>query len=115
VAGLLDFYKVPPERLVVVHDELDLPPGSLRVKFGGGDNGHNGLRSIRTAIATGDYFRVRVGIGRPGGQESASNHVLAPLGRRGVAALSPCVERAADAVDRLLRRGLEETQSLFNS
>ena len=115
VAGLLAFYKVPPERLVVVHDELDLPPGSLRVKFGGGDNGHNGLRSIRTSIATGDYFRVRVGIGRPGGQESASDHVLAPLGRAGVDALGRCAERAADAVESLLRRGLEETQSAFNA
>ena len=115
VAGLLNFYSIPTERLVVVHDELDLPPDSLRVKFGGGDNGHNGLKSIRASIGTGDYYRLRVGIGRPGGPGSASDYVLAPLRDADLTALGPRLEQAADAVESLLRRGLDETQSTFNS
>jgi PTH1 family peptidyl-tRNA hydrolase len=115
VAGLLAFYKIPPERLVVVHDELDLPPDSLRVKFGGGDNGHNGLRSIRASIGSGDFYRVRIGVGRPEDSRSASQHVLAPLDSAVLAAVAPCVERAGDAVERLLRSGLAETQRLFNT
>ena len=68
VSALLKFYKAEPERLIVVQDEIDLPYGELRVKFGGGDNGHNGLKSIRKSIGTGDYYRVRLGVGRPRGQ-----------------------------------------------
>ena len=69
VSTLAKYYDVEPEQLIVVQDEIDLPFGSLRVKFGGGDNGHNGLRDIRSALGTGDYFRVRIGIGRPGGAQ----------------------------------------------
>lgn len=115
VAGMLGFYKIPPERLVVVHDELDLPAESLRVKFGGGDNGHNGLRSLRSALGTGDYYRVRVGVGRPVGRRSASDHVLSPLNASDHAALALSAERAADAVEALLRNGLSRTQQDFNS
>ncbi len=68
VAALLAFYKIPPERLVVIHDELDIPFGAVRLKLGGGDNGHNGLRSITQALGTRDYYRVRFGIGRPPGR-----------------------------------------------
>jgi PTH1 family peptidyl-tRNA hydrolase len=115
VAGLLGFYKVPPERLVVIHDELDLPAASLRVKFGGGDNGHNGLRSLRSALGTGDYYRVRVGVGRPVGRQSASDHVLSRLNASDHEALVLSAERAADAVESLLREGLSRTQQEFNS
>ena len=114
VAGLLAFYKVSPERLVVVHDELDLPAESLRVKFGGGDNGHNGLRSIRSALGTGDYYRVRVGVGRPVGRQSASDHVLSPLSGDDRARLVLSAQRAADAAESLLRNGLSQTQQEFN-
>ena len=69
VSTLAKFYKVPPERIVAVHDELDIPFGALRIKLGGGDNGHNGLRSMRSSLGTGDFYRVRVGIGRPPGRQ----------------------------------------------
>src|SRR3712207_5726930 len=76
VASLLAFYKVPVERLVVVHDELDLPFGALRLKCGGGDNGHNGLRSVRSALGSGDFHRVRLGVGRPPGRQPTADYVL---------------------------------------
>jgi PTH1 family peptidyl-tRNA hydrolase len=74
--ALLSFFKVDPGRLVAVHDELDIPFDTMRVKFGGGDNGHNGLRSIRASLGTGDFFRVRVGIGRPPGRQDPADFVL---------------------------------------
>lgn len=114
VAGLLAFYKVPPERLVVVHDELDLPPGTLRMKRGGGDNGHNGLRSIRASLGTGDFVRVRVGIGRPPDKQSPSDYVLSPLGRAQVADLREQARAAADACEFLLRRGVEAAQNEYH-
>ena len=67
---------MPPERIVAVHDELDIPFGALRVKLGGGDNGHNGLRSVRSSLGTGDFYRVRVGIGRPPGRQDVADFVL---------------------------------------
>src|SRR5690606_15648206 len=76
VAALLRFYDVPPERLLVVHDELDLPPTTLRLKRGGGEGGHNGLKSISGSVGTRDYVRLRVGIGRPPGRMDAADFVL---------------------------------------
>src|SRR5260370_19281187 len=76
VAALRSFYKIPPERIVVVHDELDLPFGALRLKQGGGDNGHNGLRSVTAALGTPDYLQVRLGIGRPPGRMDPADFVL---------------------------------------
>ena len=76
VAALTAFYKVPPDRLVVIHDELDIPFGAVRLKLGGGDNGHNGLRSITQALGTRDYYRVRFGIGRPPGRMDPAAYVL---------------------------------------
>jgi PTH1 family peptidyl-tRNA hydrolase len=115
VGAVAGFYKVPPEHLVVVHDELDLPFDTLRVKHGGGDNGHNGLRSIRSALGTGDFYRVRVGIGRPPGRTAPADHVLSDYtaGERKVLPLQ--VDLAADAVESLVRDGLEATQSRYNS
>ena len=76
VASLKSFFKAPPERIVVVHDELDIPFGSVRLKLGGGDNGHNGLRSITSALGTRDYLRVRFGVGRPPGRQDPADFVL---------------------------------------
>ena len=76
VSTLAKFYKVAPDRIVAVHDELDLPFGTLRIKLGGGDNGHNGLRSMRASLGTGDFYRVRVGIGRPPGRQDPADFVL---------------------------------------
>jgi PTH1 family peptidyl-tRNA hydrolase len=115
VAALLAFYKVPAERLVVVHDEIDLPFGSLRVKFGGGDNGHNGLKSIRRSLGTGDFYRVRLGVGRPTGRMEAAAYLLTQFSSTERREVDVHVQRAADAVESLVTAGLERTQSLFNS
>ncbi|MGI8576895.1 MAG: aminoacyl-tRNA hydrolase [Nocardioidaceae bacterium] len=115
VASLLTFYRSEPDRLVVIHDELDLPYGDLRVKFGGGDNGHNGLKSIRQSVKTGDYFRVRVGIGRPSGQQDAADFVLSPFSAVERRNLADDVQRAADAVESLVTDGLDQTQTRYNS
>ncbi|GAA1835909.1 aminoacyl-tRNA hydrolase [Microlunatus capsulatus] len=115
VSRLLAYYKIAPDRLVVVHDELDLDPGQLRVKFGGGDNGHNGLRSIRSSTGTGDYFRVRVGVGRPPGRQDPADFLLSNFSAREREGLGVEVVRAADAVESLVQVGLERTQSAFNS
>lgn len=114
VANLLSFYKIEPERLVVIHDELDLPFGTLRLKFGGGDNGHNGLKSIRRSIGTGDYFRVRVGIGRPPGRRDPADFVLSPFHAAERAELPLIVDRAADAVECLVVEGLERAQNAYH-
>jgi PTH1 family peptidyl-tRNA hydrolase len=114
VSTLLGFYKIPTERLVVVHDEVDIPFGALRLKFGGGDNGHNGLRSLRRSLGTGDFYRVRVGVGRPPGRRPTADYVLAdftPAERRD---LETDVDRAADAVDCLVSEGLAKAQNVYN-
>jgi PTH1 family peptidyl-tRNA hydrolase len=114
VSTLAKYYDTESDHLIVVQDELDLPFGSLRVKFGGGDNGHNGLRDIRRALGTGDYFRVRLGIGRPGGRAGVTDHVLKTFSSAERKDLGVYVEEAADAVESLMTRGLEATQSAFN-
>lgn len=114
VAKLAAFHQVIPHHIVAVHDELDLDFGVLRIKQGGGDNGHNGLRSIRAHLGTGDYGRVRVGIGRPPGRQDPAAYVLSkfPSGQHQDLALA--VDRAADAVESLVTDGLSATQNQFN-
>lgn len=114
VSTLAKFYDVEPDHLVVIHDELDIDYGMLRVKLGGGDNGHNGLKSIRQSLGTGDFLRVRVGIGRPPGRQSVHDFVLKPYNPAERKDLPTYVEEAADAVESLMTRGLEPTQSAFN-
>jgi PTH1 family peptidyl-tRNA hydrolase len=114
VAALSQFYKVPPEHVVAVHDELDIPFDTMRVKLGGGDNGHNGLRSIRRSLGSGDFYRVRVGIGRPPGRQSPADFVLSDYSSIERKILPFQVDHAADAVESLLTDGLEKTQSRFN-
>jgi peptidyl-tRNA hydrolase, PTH1 family len=115
VAGLLKYFKITPDRLVVVHDELDIDPGQLRNKFGGGDNGHNGLKSIRKSLGTGDFYRVRFGVGRPPGRQDPADFLLSnfPASDRDLIAAE--VDRAADAVESLLTVGLDRTQTAYNS
>jgi PTH1 family peptidyl-tRNA hydrolase len=115
VKQLAAFYKTPPERIVAVHDELDLPFDAMRVKLGGGDNGHNGLRSLRGALGTGDFYRVRIGIGRPPGRQDVSDFVLSSYSAAERKLLPLQVRTAADAVESLLDDGLERTQARFNS
>jgi peptidyl-tRNA hydrolase, PTH1 family len=103
------------ERLVVVHDELDLPLGRIQVKTGGGLAGHNGLRSIRDHLHTTDFTRVRIGIGKPpGGKERGTEHVLRAPSRRDRADLDVSVEEAADAVECILAEGAVAAQNRFN-
>ena len=115
VAALRTFYKIPPERIVVVHDELDLPFGALRLKQGGGDNGHNGLRSLTAALGTRDYFRVRVGIGRPAGRMDPADFVLHDFSAAERKLVPEVLERAADATEVLMRRGLAAAQNEFHA
>ncbi|MDQ4053540.1 MAG: aminoacyl-tRNA hydrolase [Actinomycetota bacterium] len=115
VKALASFYKVPPERIIAIHDELDIAFGTLRVKLGGGDNGHNGLRSMRSALGTGDFYRVRAGIGRPPGRQDVSDFVLSNYSAAERKELPLQVELAADAVETLITEGLERTQQKFNS
>ena len=114
VSALAKFYKVPVERIVAVHDELDIDFDTLRVKLGGGDNGHNGLRSMRRSLDSGDFYRVRVGIGRPPGRQSPADFVLSDYSSAERKILPFQVDRAADAVESLVEDGLEKTQSRFN-
>lgn len=115
VSALAKFYKVPVERIVAIHDELDIAFDTLRVKQGGGDNGHNGLRSIRRSMDSGEFYRVRVGIGRPPGRMSPADFVLSDYSASERKILPFQVDRAADAVESLVADGLEQTQSRFNS
>ncbi len=115
VSTLAKFYKVPVERVVAVHDELDIPFDTLRVKRGGGDGGHNGLRSMRRSMDSGEFHRVRVGIGRPPGRQNPADFVLSDYSSSERKILPFQVDRAADAVECLVTEGLEKTQSRFNS
>lgn len=115
VSAVLGYFGVPADRMIAVHDELDIDPGRIRVKFGGGDNGHNGLRSIRRSLGTGDYFRVRVGVGRPPGRQDPADFLLSDFTAAERRELTVELERAADAVESLVTAGLERTQSAYNS
>jgi len=114
VKALADFYKVPLDRLVVLHDELDLPFAAQRYKLGGGDNGHNGLRSIRASMASGDFLRVRLGIGRPPGRQDPADFVLRAFSSAERKDLPTFLERAADGVEMLVTEGLVKAQNGFN-
>jgi PTH1 family peptidyl-tRNA hydrolase len=115
VAGLRSFFGVDSDQLIVVHDELDLGYGTLRIKYGGGDNGHNGLRSITKSLGTPDYLRVRFGIGRPPGRMDPADFVLRDFSASERKDLGVHVERAADSVESLLEVGLAPTQNVFNA
>jgi PTH1 family peptidyl-tRNA hydrolase len=114
VAALTAFYKVPPDRLVVIHDELDVPFGTLRLKLGGGDNGHNGLRSITAALGTRDYYRVRFGIGRPPGRMDPAAFVLRDFSAAERKDLPFFIDRAADATEALIKEGLDAAQNTYH-
>ncbi|WP_040798318.1 aminoacyl-tRNA hydrolase [Nocardia higoensis] len=111
VAALAKFFSVPPTEVIVVHDELDLPFGAVRLKRGGGEGGHNGLRSVSAALTTKDYLRVRFGIGRPPGRQDPADFVLKPFAAAERKEVPVIVEQAADAVELLLRAGLETAQN----
>lgn len=112
VKAVLDFTKAT--QLVVVHDEIDIPLGALRIKYGGGDNGHNGLKSIRKSLGTGDYFRVRVGVDRPTGRQDPADYVLSDFRAAERTEVALMVGESADAIEFLMRNGLDATQARFN-
>jgi peptidyl-tRNA hydrolase, PTH1 family len=115
VAGLARFFSTGPDRLLVVHDELDIPFGSLKLKRGGGEGGHNGLKDITKALGTKDYVRVRVGIGRPPGRMDPADFVLRDFSSTERKELPNLVSDAADAVEEVLLEGLEAAQLHFHS
>lgn len=113
--ALATFYKVTPATIVAIHDELDIDFGTLRVKRGGGDNGHNGLKSLRSSFGSGDFYRVRAGIGRPPGRQDVADFVLSNYSSAERKELPFQVDSAADAVESLVTDGLEKTQQRYNS
>ena len=115
VAGLARFYKIPADRVIVVHDELDIPFDTVRLKLGGGAGGHNGIKSIGVNLATPDFLRVRVGIGRPPGRQDAADFVLRDFAGAETKALPVLLEEAADAVEAIASEGLGSAQQRFHS
>jgi PTH1 family peptidyl-tRNA hydrolase len=110
VAGLAKFYGIDPERVVVVHDELDIPFDTIKLKAGGGHGGHNGVRDVAKALGTSDFARVRVGIGRPNGRQDPADWVLDPFGATERKSLPMLLTDAADAVEQLVGEGLLAAQ-----
>jgi PTH1 family peptidyl-tRNA hydrolase len=115
VAGLAKYYGIGPEQVVAVHDDVDLPFETVRLKKGGGEGGHNGLRDITRALGTKDYLRVRMGVGRPPGNQDTADFVLSRFSGAEVPLLPAFIDSGADAVTMLLSEGLLATQQRFHS
>ena len=115
IKALANFYSIEPANIIVLHDELDIGYAVIRSKLGGGDNGHNGLKSMTSAFDTPDYYRVRLGIGRPMGQQDPADFVLKQFSKEEKKDLEEFIERGADVVESLIEMGLEFTQGKFNS
>lgn len=111
VAAVCSYFKVPPERLIVVHDELDIAFGTVRLKRGGGEGGHNGLRSVSQALSSREYLRVRAGIGRPPGRMAVTDFVLSPFSAHERDSIPLLIADAADAVRLSITAGLEAAQN----
>ena len=115
VKSLANFYSVEPEKIIALHDELDIPFAAIRTKLAGGDNGHNGLKSMTSSFGTPNYYRIRLGIGRPMGQQDPADFVLKAFSKVEQKDLAEFIDRGADVVESLISKGLEATQSAFNS
>lgn len=115
IKALASFYSVETENIIALHDELDIAFATIRSKMGGGDNGHNGLKSMTSAFGTPDYYRVRLGIGRPMGQQDPADFVLKAFSKIEQKDLAEFIVRGADVVESLITQGLERTQTAFNS
>jgi len=114
VAAVRNFYKIPNERVIVVHDELDLPFGTVRLKLGGGDNGHNGLRSVTAALGGRDYYRIRIGIGRPPGRMDPADFVLRDFSAAERKELPNLLDRPCQILGMLLAEGLAAAQNMHH-
>jgi PTH1 family peptidyl-tRNA hydrolase len=115
VAALVRRFGVTPERVVIVHDELDLPPATLKVKAGGGLAGHNGLRSIKQHLKSDEFLRVRIGVGKPPTKEHGADHVLNRFGKRERAEIDVTITEAADAVETIAADGVDAAMTRFNA
>ena len=115
IKALASFYSVEPANIIVLHDELDIGYAAIRTKVAGGDNGHNGLKSLTSSFGTAEYFRVRLGIGRPMGQQDPADFVLKQFSKEEKKTLDEFIDRGADCVEYLIEKGLDLTQSKFNS
>ena len=115
IKSILDYYEVPLENLIVVHDELDIDFAAIRLKLGGGDNGHNGLKSIKKSIGSGEYYRTRMGIGRPQGRQDPADFVLSQFSAGERKELPELISRGCEALETRVTRGLDLAQSKFNS
>ena len=115
IKSILDFYDVPLENLIVVHDELDIDFAAIRLKLGGGDNGHNGLKSIKKSVGSGEYYRTRMGIGRPQSQQDPADFVLSQFSSSDRKVLPELISRGCEALETLVTTGLDLAQNKFNS
>ncbi len=114
VKGLLREFAITPNELIVIHDDLDLEPGRLRIKPAGGHGGHNGIKSIIEAIGTPQFVRLKVGIGRPAPGRDSADYVLEPVRKDEMGVFEPCLERAVDALECLIHRGPDAAMNQFN-
>lgn len=114
VKGLLREFGIPPSELIVVHDDLDLEPGRLRIKLSGGYGGHNGIKSLIEALGTPQFIRLKIGVGRPAPSQDSADYVLEPVTKDELAVFEPCLERAVDALECLIHRGSEVAMNQFN-
>ncbi len=115
IKALASFYSVELAKIIVLHDELDIGYAAIRAKVAGGDNGHNGLKSLTSSFGTAEYFRVRLGIGRPIGEQDPGDFVLKQFSKEEKKSLEEFIDRGADCVEFLIEKGLDLTQSKFNS
>jgi PTH1 family peptidyl-tRNA hydrolase len=115
VRSLRDFYSLENSHLIALHDELDIDFAAIRIKFAGGENGHNGLKSMTASLGGPEYFRIRLGIGRPPGRQDPADFVLKNFSSQERDELASFIDRASDAVESLIKEGLERSQSTFNS
>ncbi len=113
--GLLRKFKLTPDGLIVIHDDLDLEPGRLRIKLAGGHGGHNGIKSVVEVLGTPQFVRVKIGIGRPAPSQDSTDYVLEPFTKKEIEVLNPCLDRAVDALECLIHRGVVVAMNEFNA
>ncbi len=114
VKGLLREFGITPSELIVIHDDIDLEPGRLRIKLAGGYGGHNGIKSLIEALGTPQFIRLKIGVGRPAPGQDSADYVLEPVAKDELAVFEPCLERAVDALECLIHRGPEVAMNQFN-